>query len=74
MGMPITPRPVDQIVSNVVTLAKAIGAAGGVVCSLQTLDWLTAPVSFTAEGRSLEINIECRRWLHRGAQVDRGPS
>jgi hypothetical protein len=43
MGMPITPHPADQIVANIVTVAKAIRAAAGVVCLSQTPDLLTAP-------------------------------
>ena len=32
MGMPISPHPADQVVANVVSLAKAVRSAGGVVC------------------------------------------
>jgi len=32
MGMPITPHPANQVVANVVSLAKAIHTAGGMVC------------------------------------------
>lgn len=32
MGMPVSPHSADQVVANVVSLAKAIRSAGGVVC------------------------------------------